>query len=109
VARWLSSTPDSAMTKVPMQAAAIVAPPRLQRRSASPASRTSGRASAASSGPGILKPIAGTTTQSAVRAPIGWTGTVSPCAVLTRRRTPTVRTRNGAAAIADTSSNSFAV
>ena len=88
VARCWSSKPDSASTKVPMHAAVIVAPRRAQCRSAAAASRTSGRASAVSSGPGILNPMAGTTTQSGTDAPIVRTGTLSPCEVFTVRRTP---------------------
>ncbi len=71
-----------------------VAPRRAQCRSAAAASRTSGLASALSSGPGILNPIAGTTTQSGVRPSDGRTGTPRPCEVLTVRRTPTIRTSN---------------
>ena len=109
VACCWSSSPDSAITNVPMQAAVIKAPWRSHRRSTSVASRTSGRPRAVSSGPGILNPIAGTTTQSGARAPTGCTGTVRPCAVRTALRTATVRTSNFGTARADISISSFAV
>jgi hypothetical protein len=69
--------------KVPMQAAVIIAPLRAHCCKTTAASRTSGRASAASSGPGILNPIAGTTTQSGGFEPIVCTGTARPCEVVT--------------------------
>ena len=56
------SHPGVSMTNVPIQAAVIVAPFLAQCRKTLAASRISGRASAASNGPGILNPIAGTTT-----------------------------------------------
>ena len=48
---------------------------------------------AASSGPGILNPIAGTTAQSGmILFGAGATGTISPCDVLTTLRTPAIET-----------------
>src|SRR5258708_22049235 len=64
VESWLSSSPDSATTNVPMQAAAVPAPRSAHERSVLPASLTSDLAKAACNGAGILNPIAGTTTQS---------------------------------------------
>src|SRR5579864_2681486 len=110
VAVWLSSKPDSAKTNVPMQAAAVLAPRSAHRRSALTASLTSDLARAASSGSGILYPIAGTTTQSGtVRMGAGATGTTSPCDVLTALRTPTIVTSNRGEANPDISASSFAV
>src|SRR4051794_35789065 len=77
-----------------MQAAVIVAPFRAHCRKRTAASRISGRASAASNGPGILNPIAGTTTQSGAFEPIACTGTVRPCEVLTDLVTATIFTSN---------------
>src|SRR6202011_1820646 len=61
VESWLSSSPDSATTNVPIHAAAVPAPRAAHERNASPASLTSDLARAATSGPGILNPMAGTT------------------------------------------------
>jgi len=70
----------------------------------------SGRARAASSGPGILNPIAGTTTQSTVAAAgAETTGTVNPCDVLTDRRSPTSFTSNLGATRPESAASSFAV
>ena len=63
----------------------------------------SGLASALSNGPGILNPIAGTTTQSGVRQPLTSTGTEKPCEVLTALRTPTIRTSKRGTASPDIS------
>src|SRR5580704_17159002 len=49
-----SSNPVSATTKVPMQAAAVIAPCPTHRRNECPASMTSERPSAAINGSGIL-------------------------------------------------------
>src|SRR5216684_4626226 len=93
VESWLSSSPDSAKTNVPIHAAAVSAPRFAHKQSILPASLTSDLPRAATSGPGILYPIAGTTTQSGmIRAGAVATGTVSPCDVLTALRTPTMET-----------------
>jgi hypothetical protein len=65
----------------------------------------SGLASALSNGPGILNPIAGTTTQSGARQPVAFTGTVKPCDVLTVLRTPTIFTSKRGAVSPDISIN----
>src|SRR6266478_5992749 len=110
VESWLSSSPDSATTNVPTQAAAVPAPLSAHDRSVSAASLTSGLARAACSGPGILNPIAGTTTQSGtIRIGAAETGTVSPCDVLTAFRTPTIDTSKRGEARPDISASSFAV
>ena len=60
----------------------------------SPASRTSARVSAVSRGPGILNPMAGTTTQSGAALRRAAPEHRRPCEVLTARRTPTILTSN---------------
>lgn len=92
-----------------MQAAVIVAPRRAHWRSEAPASRMSGLASALSNGPGILNPIAGTTTQSGARQPFALSGTVKPCDVLTALRTPAIFTSKRGTVSPAIPINSFAV
>src|SRR6185436_3976014 len=69
----------------------------------------SGRASARCNGSGILKPIAGTTTQSGARFATGRTGTVKPSDVLTVLRTPTTETSKRDDERPDRSASSLAV
>ncbi len=110
MARWPSSNALSASKKVPVQAAPASAPVFDHFCNAATASATSACAKRAASVSGILAPSAGTSTTSGFcTLCAGTTGTVNPCAVRTRRRTPTSVSSIGDGACASVPASSLAV